>query len=106
MLPESKNNPVIFAQSFGNFFIPSNVPFDLLFPEGCVRLWCRTVIRTGVPEAAVNEDDDATASENKIGTPDQPARRSDRSGDVSRPLICDMQRLRCSGVMTSIVLPR
>jgi hypothetical protein len=67
MLPEPKWSPTEASVLAGDSLVPFPVPLQFSLPERHVRFWATTVISAGVPEARVNEDDDAGAPNGEVG---------------------------------------
>jgi hypothetical protein len=67
MFPEAEHRPSGVFKQLVSLPIPLHVPAELLGPEATVGARGGVVLRTTVPEAAVEEDGDPGASENEVG---------------------------------------
>lgn len=72
MLPDTDDQPPRVAQPRVRVTIALDVPIELVDPPLAVRSRRRPVIRTAVPEAAVDEDRYTRSDENQIGTAAKP----------------------------------
>src|SRR5690606_37670252 len=66
MLPVSNNLPTSLFEFGGSLGVPTLVDPDLLDPPRPILLWRGEVLRTSVPEAAVNEDADPCSAEEEV----------------------------------------
>ena len=71
VLPDAENPPAPGAERAGDESIANPVGGNFLPPKRRVGLRLRRVDRATVPKAAVDEEDDALASENKVRLADK-----------------------------------
>jgi hypothetical protein len=67
--PEAQNRPPESQEVSGCFCISALVAFELRLPPIRIGLWSRSMQRTAVPEAAVDENRDPGAREANIDRP-------------------------------------
>ena len=68
VLPESKHRVTHGLESLGGVYISVSIPSDLGKPEVSAGLRLNEVFRTPMPEAAINEDEQAYARECNVGS--------------------------------------
>jgi hypothetical protein len=63
----TQHSPPGTAQKSGVSSIALDVPRKLGVPVRGVRLWCPAVVRTSMPKASIDEDDDPLRREHDVG---------------------------------------
>jgi hypothetical protein len=75
MFPDPHDQPAGILEGPVGLSIPFAIPFDLLLPEGSVRLGLCAMLRTAIPEAAVDEDRQALPRKDDVGMAAYPLQR-------------------------------
>jgi hypothetical protein len=69
MFPKAKDEPAVAAQSSVRVAIAAAIGFDFVTPPSGIRLRPGSVLRTPVPETAINENCHLRTRERDVGTP-------------------------------------
>jgi DNA (cytosine-5)-methyltransferase 1 len=75
VLPDAHHDPTQFRQVLVSPPVTHDIPSQLLGPPGLVGFWLSPVIRTSVPEAAVNEHSHSFGGEGQVRSPSGHARK-------------------------------
>jgi len=68
VLPDPDHLPTVLAENAVGLSVALPVASELLLPPLCIGLRPGAVLRTGVPEAAVDVDGNASGAEDDVGT--------------------------------------
>lgn len=75
MLPDAYHCPIVVLEDAGRFGVPLSVSRKLLTPKSCICFRTSAMLRTGMPETAVDIDGNSCRSKDDIGSRPHPGNR-------------------------------